>query len=112
MIRYKKLLGFAKAGRAEPATKVLEKATLKLVRASVGMTEEIGALDDGPALFKKTTKNADVDTWDFEESDPDEADDDATIGNEDDNSDSDGDSHRSNSRSQVDLSSVGRSAGV
>ena len=44
------------------------------------MTEEIGALDDGPALFKKTTKNADVDTWDFEESDPDEADDDATIG--------------------------------
>jgi len=112
MIRYKKLLGFAKAGRAKPATEVLEKATLKLVRASVGMTEEIGALDDGPALFKKTTKNADVDTWDFEESDPDEADDDATIGNEDDNSDSDGDSHRSNSRSQVDLSSVGRSAGV
>ena len=85
---------------------------MKLVRASVGMTEEIGALDDGPALFKKTTKNADVDTWDFEESDPDEADDDATIGNEDDNSDSDGDSRRRISRSQVALSSVGRSAGV
>ena len=86
---------------------------MKLVQASVGMTEEIGALDDGPALFKKTTKNADVDTWDFEErSDPDEADDDATIGNGDDNSDSDGDSHCSNSRSQVDLGSVGQSAGV
>ena len=112
MIRYKKLLGFAKAGRAKPATEVLEKATLKLVRASVGMTEEIGAIDDGPALFKKTTKNADVDTWDFEESDPDEADDDATIGNGDDNSDSDGDSHGSNSGSQVDLASVSRSAGV
>ena len=77
------------------------------------MTKEIGALDDGPALFKKTTKNADVDTWDFEESDPNDADDDATIGNGDDNSDSDhGDSHRSNSRSQVDLGSVGQSAGV
>ena len=41
-----------------------------------------------------------------------DADDDATIGTGNDNSDSDGDSHRSNSGSQVDLGSVGQSAGV
>jgi len=108
MLRYKELLGFAKAGRAKPTTtKVLEKETLKKVRASVGMTEEVGAADDAPALFKKTTKNADVNTWDFDESDPDDAEDGG-----DDDSDSDSDGHGSKSGAQIDLGSVGQSAGV
>jgi len=112
MIRYKQLLGFAKAGRAKSATEVLEKATLKLVRANVGMTEEVGDADDAPALlFKKSTKNADVDTWDFEESDASVAEDDATIGNSDDDSDNDS-GHGSKSGAQIDLGSVSRSAGV
>ena len=79
---------------------------------NVGMTKEVGDADDAPALlFKKSTKNADVDTWDFEESDASVAEDDATIGNSDDDSDNDS-GHGSKSGAQIDLGSVSRSAGV
>jgi len=66
MNRYKVLLTAAKLGRANVTCEPLEKEALKEIRLKVGLTAVVGADDEGPALFKKTPKNADVDTWDFD----------------------------------------------